>query len=179
MGVLQKTPASRRSVAEASFANSGFVARTRFGVFGQATSRYASRTLRRGFPPTPHDESALPIPSRFRRPRARCLTASGSVRVSLPPLRRPHGSRPLWFQPNGARRRTAGRGRGPGRQFGLLRHDLAPTRAEGSGFCGQSRPRRGGTHPARICSSSACSGGLPGISSRRSPNWIPSSTIAR
>src|SRR5215210_8040539 len=49
MGVPRKTPASRRSVAEASFANSGFVARTRFGVFGQLESRYASWTLRRGF----------------------------------------------------------------------------------------------------------------------------------
>src|SRR5215203_2626266 len=44
-----ETPASCRSVAEASFANGGFVARTRFGVFGQAMSRYGSRTLRRGF----------------------------------------------------------------------------------------------------------------------------------
>jgi hypothetical protein len=43
-----ETPASCRSVAGASFANSGFVARTRFGVFGQAMSRHASRTLRRG-----------------------------------------------------------------------------------------------------------------------------------
>src|SRR5215217_6935474 len=37
------------SVAEVSFANGGFVARTQFGVFGQAMSRYGSRTLRRGF----------------------------------------------------------------------------------------------------------------------------------
>jgi hypothetical protein len=44
-----ETPASCRSVAEVSFANGGFVARTRFGVFGQAMSRYGSRTLRRGF----------------------------------------------------------------------------------------------------------------------------------
>ena len=40
-----ETPASSRSVAEVSFANGGFVARTRFGVFGQAMSRYGSRTL--------------------------------------------------------------------------------------------------------------------------------------
>ena len=33
-----ETPASCRSVAKASFANGGFVARTRFGVFGQAMS---------------------------------------------------------------------------------------------------------------------------------------------
>jgi hypothetical protein len=44
-----ETPASCRSVAEVSFANGGFVARTRFGVFGQAMSRYGPRTLRRGF----------------------------------------------------------------------------------------------------------------------------------
>jgi hypothetical protein len=44
-----ETPASCRSVAEVSFANGGFVARTRFGVFGQAMSRYGSRTLRRSF----------------------------------------------------------------------------------------------------------------------------------
>jgi hypothetical protein len=62
---------------------------------------------------------------------------------------------------------------------GLLRHDLAPTRAEGSGSRGQPRPRRGGTHPARICLSSGWSGGLPGISSWRSPRWIPSRIIAR
>src|SRR5215212_5374555 len=39
-----ETPASCRSVAEVSFANGGFVAQTRFGVFGQAMSRYGSRT---------------------------------------------------------------------------------------------------------------------------------------
>ena len=44
----RETPASCRSVAGVSFANSGFVARTRSGVFGQAMSRHASRTLRRG-----------------------------------------------------------------------------------------------------------------------------------
>jgi hypothetical protein len=44
-----ETPASRRSVAEASLANGGFVARTRSGVFGQPKSRYGSHTLRRGF----------------------------------------------------------------------------------------------------------------------------------
>src|SRR5829696_5300976 len=44
-----ETPASCRSVAEVSFANGGFVARTRFGVFGQAMSRYGSHALRRGF----------------------------------------------------------------------------------------------------------------------------------
>jgi hypothetical protein len=43
-----EAPASCRSVAGVSFANSGFVARTRSGVFGQAMSRHASRTLRRG-----------------------------------------------------------------------------------------------------------------------------------
>jgi hypothetical protein len=46
-----ETPASCRSVAGVSFANSGFVARTRSGVFGQAMSRHASRTLRRDLSP--------------------------------------------------------------------------------------------------------------------------------
>jgi len=44
-----ETSVSCRSVAEVSFANGGFVARTRFGIFGQPKSRYESRTLLRGF----------------------------------------------------------------------------------------------------------------------------------
>jgi hypothetical protein len=88
-----ETPASCRSVAEVSFANGGFVARTRFGVFGQAMSRYGSRTLRRSFVrkgvgvhKEPHERVEGCLPTRRNSlPARRHPTPTGPARSGIHP----------------------------------------------------------------------------------------------
>ena len=102
-----ETPASCRSVAEVSFVNGGFVARTRFGVFGQAMSRYGSRTLRRSFVrkgvgvhKEPHErvEGCLPTRRRNSLPARRHPTSTGPARSGIHPSAWNEYSRKLNFR---------------------------------------------------------------------------------